>query len=64
MAYVLWLLTGLIGGHRYYLGRWGTGLLQTVTLGGVGVWWLIDLFLVPGLVKAVNNDRRLKAIGR
>lgn len=52
-AYVLWLLTGLLGGHRYYLGRRKTGLLQTLTLGGLGLWWLLDLFLVPGMARKV-----------
>ncbi len=50
-AYVLWLFTGLIGGHRYYLGRPGSGFLMTITLGGVGIWWIIDAFLVPGMVE-------------
>src|SRR3954454_13611721 len=54
IAYVLWLLTGLIGGHRYYLGRTGTAMLQTFTLGGLGVWWLLDFFLIPRMAKTVS----------
>jgi len=50
-AYVLWLVTGLIGGHRYYLGRPGTGFLMTITLGGFGLWWLLDAFLIPSMVQ-------------
>jgi hypothetical protein len=49
-AYVLWVFTGLVGGHRYYLGRPGTGFLMTITLGGLGVWWLIDAFLIPRMI--------------
>lgn len=55
VAYIIWLVLGLIGGHRYYLGRWATGLLMTVTVGGLGVWWLIDAFLLPGMVRKVNE---------
>ena len=44
-----WLLSyflGVLGVDRFYLGKIGTGLLKLVTLGGFGVWWLIDLILV------------------
>lgn len=57
VAFALWLLTGLLGGHRYYLGRTGTGFLQTITLGGVGLWWLLDLFLLGGMVRDHNQRR-------
>ena len=56
-AYAVWLVLGLLGGHRYYLGRTGTGLLQTLTLGGLGVWWLLDLLLLPGMVRRANGER-------
>lgn len=59
VAFLLWLLTGLIGGHRYYLGRPKTAALQTLTLGGVGLWWLIDLFLLRGMIRAENEARQL-----
>ncbi len=55
VAFVLWLLVGLVGGHRYYLGRSWTGVLQTLTIGGVGIWWLIDLLLLPGMVRQANG---------
>ena len=50
-AYLLWLVLGLIGGHRYYLGRPGTGFLMTITFGGLGVWWVLDAFLIPGMLR-------------
>lgn len=45
---LLWaFILGLFGGHRFYVGKIGTGLLMLVTLGGFGFWYLIDLiFLV------------------
>lgn len=49
-AYLLWLFLGLLGGHRYYLGRKGSGFLMTITLGGLGIWWLVDAFLIPGMI--------------
>jgi TM2 domain-containing membrane protein YozV len=39
-------LLGWAGGHRFYVGKYGTGWLMLVTLGGFGFWWVLDLFAV------------------
>lgn len=46
IMYVLWWFTGVIGGHRYYLKDFGYAIGMTCTLGGFGVWTLIDVFLI------------------
>ena len=46
---LLAFFVGVFGVHRFYVGKIGTGLLQLVTLGGLGIWALIDLiFIVIG----------------
>jgi hypothetical protein len=37
---------GWLGAHRFYVGKVGTGLLQLVTIGGLGLWAFIDLILI------------------
>lgn len=43
---LLCFLLGSLGIHRFYVGKIGTGILQLITLGGCGVWTLIDLVMV------------------
>jgi hypothetical protein len=46
---VTWLLSfllGFLGADRFYTGRYRTGALKLLSLGGLGIWWIIDLGLV------------------
>lgn len=71
IAYLLWFFLGLFGVHRFYLGRIGTGVgmlvlhgiswvLAFVLIGYLGfaflgLWWLIDALLIPGMARGHNN---------
>ncbi|MDR7083570.1 TM2 domain-containing membrane protein YozV [Arthrobacter ginsengisoli] len=46
VTWLLSLLLGILGADRFYLGKVGTGILKLITLGGIGIWALIDLILV------------------
>lgn len=48
IGYILWIF-GFTGSHRFYYGRQVTGTLWFFTLGLLGIGWLIDLFLIPGM---------------
>ena len=41
---LLWFFLGGLAGHRWYYGKpVGWNILFIVTLGGLGIWWIIDL---------------------
>ncbi len=40
------LLLGLVGAHRFYVGRTGSALAMLFTLGGLGLWWIADIIIV------------------
>lgn len=48
LAYLLWIF-GFTGSHRFYLGKPVSGTIWFLTLGLLGVGWLIDIVLIPGL---------------
>jgi TM2 domain-containing membrane protein YozV len=37
---------GVLGVHRFYVGKIGTGILQLLTIGGLGIWALIDFIVI------------------
>ncbi len=46
VALLFCLLLGYWGVHRFYVGKAGTGILMILTLGGFGIWVLIDFIMI------------------
>lgn len=69
LAFLCWFLLGGVGMHRFYLGQNTYGVvmlcvnigLTLLTLGawliGVLIWWLIELLLLPGAIRAAREGR-------
>lgn len=62
LTYVLWLLLGWFGVHRFYAGATKSGVVQLLlALSVVGLaiqipWWLLDSVLIPGIVREKNLE--------
>lgn len=46
IAFLLCWFGGSLGFHQFYLGRYGWGVLQLLTLGGLGLWAFVDLIII------------------
>lgn len=62
VAYLLGILLGIVGGHRFYLGKVGTAIIMLLITAGTmgygiivtGPWTIIDLFRMPRMIEQKN----------
>lgn len=57
---ILCILLGLIGFHRFYVGKGGTAILMLLTLGGFGIWTLVDLVIISLSEFTDEDGRKIK----
>jgi len=61
-TYFLWFFLGFFSAHRFYLGKIGSGILYLLTGQLFGIGWIIDLFLIDGMVERYNLENRVSKI--
>lgn len=45
-AFLMCSFLGILGIHRFYVGKTGSGIAQILTLGGLGIWSLVDWIMI------------------
>lgn len=72
VAFLFWFFLGGFGAHRFYLKHTGTAIAMLIItvvsipltlvivgfigLAAVGIWWIVDAFLISGMVEKYNLD--------
>lgn len=56
VSLLLSIFLGGLGVDRFYIGNVGAGIGKLLTAGGLGVWWLIDIFCIQDATKKANYN--------
>ena len=57
------VIPGSLGKSRFYLGEKWMGFLKYITLGGVGIWWILDIMSAKSRCRAYNCRKILELAG-
>jgi|TARA_Y100000389_G_scaffold46574_1_gene41584 TM2 domain-containing membrane protein YozV len=49
------VLSWPLGAHRFFLKRYASAILFIITIGGFGIWWIIDFILI--VTGSMKDDR-------
>ena len=60
LAWILLTFLGVFGLHRFYLGKWGTGILYLLTLGIFGIGLIYDFWTLNSQISELNVSKQLK----
>lgn len=55
ITYLLWFFLGLVGVHKFYLNKFGMGIIYMFTGGIFLIGWLVDIFTLPSQVRNYNK---------
>lgn len=59
VALALAIAVPLVGLHRFYVGKVGTGILMLLTAGGLGMWWIYDVIMLAAGSFRDTDGRRV-----
>ena len=59
LAWILLAFLGVFGIHRFYMGKWITGLIYLLTAGLVGLGVLYDMWTLNGQVSEINQPAQI-----
>ncbi|MEI6783432.1 MAG: TM2 domain-containing protein [Verrucomicrobiota bacterium] len=59
VAWILLTFLGVFGVHRFYLGKWGTGILYLVTLGIFGIGLVYDFWTLNAQISELNLSKQV-----
>jgi TM2 domain-containing membrane protein YozV len=54
---IISIVGGSLGIDRFFIGDTGLGLAKLLTCGGLGIWAMVDWFLIMGRTREVNMQR-------
>jgi len=58
VTWILLTFLGVFGVHRFYLGKWGTGILYLVTLGLFGIGLIYDFWTLNSQISELNLSKQ------
>ncbi len=60
VAWILLTFLGFLGIHRFYLGKWGTGILYLLTVGIFGIGLIYDFWTLNSQISELNVSRQAR----
>ncbi|MDD1735830.1 MAG: TM2 domain-containing protein, partial [Methanothrix sp.] len=60
LAWILLTFLGVFGIHRFYLGKWGTGILYLLTFGLLGIGLIYDFWTLNSQISELNLSKQAR----
>lgn len=62
MMLIVSILGGSLGIDRFIIGDTGLGIGKLLTCGGLGIWQIVDWFLIMGRTREINYQKLLQVV--